>query len=221
MDLPAVDYDEAYRLQQDLVAARHDGSIGKDVALFLEHPPVFTLGRRGGLDNLTVSQDWLRGKGIRVIQVERGGDITYHGPGQLILYPIVHLERAGLGVVEFVGKLEEVMIRTAADWSVPAERNPLNRGVWVGPRKLGSIGITVRRGISFHGLALNVTADLEPFDWINPCGLRGVRMTSLMQETGGPLDGEEVRASVKYHLKQVFGIELVVTPRPEIEGDKR
>lgn len=217
LDLPRVEYEEAYRMQQQLVAARHDGIIARDVALVLEHPPVFTLGRRGGLDNLIVSRDRLRQEGIPVIQVERGGDITYHGPGQLIVYPIVHLERAGLGVVEFVGRLEEVMIRTAADWSVPAERNPFNRGVWVGPRKLGSIGITVRRGVTFHGLALNVTTDLEPFDWINPCGMRGVRMTSLMQESPRPLDSGEVRASIKHQLEKVFGVKLAETPRPELE----
>jgi lipoate-protein ligase B len=217
VDLPPVDYDEAHCLQQGLVAARHEGTLGRDVALVLEHPPVFTLGRRGGMDNLMASRESLREKGIRVIQVERGGDITYHGPGQLIVYPIVHLEPAGLGVTEFVTRLEEVMIRAAADWSVAAERSPLNRGVWVGPKKLGSIGITIRKGVSFHGLAMNVTTDLGPFDWIHPCGLHGVRMTSLMQEARGPVNGDEVRSSVKHHLEQVFGIELVATPRPEIE----
>jgi lipoate-protein ligase B len=129
----------------------------------------------------------------------------------------VHLERAGLGVVEFVDRLEEVMLRIAADASVPAERNPLNRGVWAGSRKLGSIGITVRRGVSFHGLALNVTTDLEPFEWINPCGLRGVRMTSLALETGRPVDEKETRVLLKHHLEQVFGIALVPTPLSEIE----
>ena len=217
VDLPCVDYKGAHRLQHDLAAARHAGTLDRDVILVLEHPPVFTLGRRGGLDNLTVSLDAIEGKGISVIQAERGGNVTYHGPGQLIVYLIVHLERLGTGVTEFVTGMEEVMIRTAADWGIHAERNDINRGVWVGPRKLGSIGITVRKGVTFHGLALNVDADLTPFDWINPCGLQGVRMTSLAMETALPLDGGEVRASIKRRLEDVFEIELITKSKGEIE----
>ncbi len=217
VDLACIDYAEAHRLQQDLAAARHAGLVDQDVALVLEHPPVFTLGRRGGMDNLTVPPDALRERGISVIQAERGGNVTYHGPGQLIVYLIVHLDRLGLGVTEFVDGMEEVMIRAAGDWEINAERSDINRGVWVADRKLGSIGITVRRGVTFHGLALNVDVDLTPFDWINPCGLQGVRMTSLAKETKGSVDGNKVRASIKHHLEQVFGIELAMTSRAEME----
>jgi lipoate-protein ligase B len=218
VDLASVDYSEAHRLQRDLIAARHAGKIIQDVALFLEHPPVFTLGRHGGLDNLKVSRDFLIKRGVPIVQAERGGDITYHGPGQLIVYPIVDLEKAGLSVMDYVYNLEEIMIRIAADCIVEAKRNKINRGVWVEDRKLGSIGITIRRGISFHGLALNVNMDLAPFDWVHPCGLRDIRMTSLEQEKGRIVPMDRVRESAKSQLKNVFGVELSARTRHQIEG---
>lgn len=215
--LASIDYGEAHRLQRDLVAARHGGAILQDMVLFLEHPPVFTLGRRGGLDNLKVSKDFLAKRGIPIVQVERGGDITYHGPGQLILYPIVDLAKAGLGIMDYVHDLEEVMIRTAADFQVEAKRSKINRGAWVGDRKLGSIGITVRRGISFHGLALNVNTDLAPFSWVHPCGLRGTRMTSMAQEKKQIVPMDKVRESTKGHVKDIFHVELSPKTRHQIE----
>jgi lipoate-protein ligase B len=178
------------------------------VVLLLEHPPVFTLGRRGGLDNLTVSRGFLDGANISIVQAERGGDITYHGPGQLVGYPIVHLWDAGLKVVDFVAGLEEVMLRVAADWGIPAVRSARNRGVWVGEAKLGSIGITVRRGVSFHGFALNVDVDLEPFCWINPCGLKGVGVVSMAQHLGRPVALRDVRRAARGHMADVFHVEM-------------
>lgn len=217
LDLPCLGYDEVHRLQQDLAAARHTGAVDRDVALFLEHSAVFTLGRRGRTNNLMVSPEVLMEKGIALVHAERGGDVTYHGPGQLIVYFIVHLDRLGLGVTELVAGMEEIMIRTAGQWGVSAVRRERNRGVWAGDRKLGSVGIAVRRGVTFHGLALNVDMDLTPFDWINPCGLHGVRMTSLSNETGLAFDLDNVRTLIKHHLEEVFGIELVMTTRTEIE----
>jgi lipoate-protein ligase B len=143
------------------------------------------------------------------VQVERGGNITYHAPGQLVLYPIIHLERAGIKVVDLVDRLEEVMIRTCAEWGIPAGRNPLNRGVWVGLKKIGAIGIAVRRGVSFHGMALNVTVDLAPFGWIQPCGLEGVGVTSMRMEGGQDLGMAEVRRWLAQHMQTVFGARLV------------
>jgi lipoate-protein ligase B len=204
-----VDYREAWKLQTGLVAAREGSVLDRDVVLFLEHPAVYTLGRRGGADNLLVSQAFLEKSGIPVIQVERGGNITYHGPGQLVVYPIINLEAAGLTVVEYVRDLEEVMIRTAKSWGVTAERNSLNRGVWVGRNKLGSIGITVRRGITFHGLAFNVNLDLTPFSWIQPCGLQGVRMTSMQQEISAEISMEKVRKVLKQNFEAVFNIKFI------------
>jgi len=207
-DLGILDYRQAWQLQADLVAAKRDGRIHANMILTLEHPSVFTLGRRGGMEYLLVSEDCLERSGIPVVQVERGGFITYHGPGQLVLYPIIDLEAERFKVVDLVAALEEIMIRTAADWDVAAGRNPANRGVWVGHKKLGSIGIAVRRGISFHGMALNVCLDLTPFSWIQPCGLNGVAMTSLHQESSRPITMEEVRRTVRAHVAAVFDAQL-------------
>ena len=210
VDLPAMEYREAWDLQHSLVAARKDVVVDRDIVLFLEHHPVFTLGRRGGLDGLMVSQSFLEKEGIPVIHVERGGDITFHGPGQLVIYPIINLRTAGLGVADYVTALEEVMIRTAADFQVSAERDRKNRGVWVGNNKLGSIGVAIRRGVSFHGLALNVTTSLVPFSWIHPCGLSDIGMTSLSHELSLEVSMDQVRASARHNLESVFSVHLVI-----------
>ena len=208
LDLGLLDYQEAWALQLRLVDARKDDVLNHDVVLFLEHPAVFTLGRRGGLTNLKVAESFLASRGIPLVHVERGGDITYHGPGQLVVYPVVHLRAMGLGIVPFVEGLEGIMIRTAADWRIQAERNSLNRGAWVGLNKIGSIGIAVRRSVSFHGLAFNVNTDLEPFTWVNPCGLQGVMITSMKELLGREVPMEDVRVAMKEHMEEVFGIRL-------------
>jgi lipoate-protein ligase B len=217
LDLPIMEYRKAWDLQHRLVAARKDRVIDSDLVLFLEHSPVFTMGRRGGLNNLTVSEDFLKQAGISVIQVERGGDITYHGPGQLVVYPIVDLEEARLGVSDYVTCLEEVMIRAAADWGIPAERNSMNRGVWVGNRKLGSVGITVRKGVSFHGIALNINVKLTPFEWINPCGLKGISITSIKRECSHEVSMHAAREVVKSHMEAVFQIKFQATRLPTLK----
>lgn len=221
IDVQAMGYTEAWNLQGRLVAARKDKTIDTNVILFLEHPPIFTLGSRGGLKNLTVSESFLARAGIPVIQVERGGDITFHGPGQLVVYPIIDLRRVRLTVVDYIENLEQIMIRTAADWGINAARHPMNRGVWVGNNKLGSIGIAIRRGIAFHGMALNVNLSLRPFGWINPCGLQDIRMTSMERELSEKVSMNQVRQCVKYHLEAVFGVELVMTHLWELEDHLR
>jgi lipoate-protein ligase B len=208
LELPLTDYETARKLQIDLVSARKDRRLESNIVLLLEHPPVFTLGRRGGLENLTVSQAFLQRMGISVIPAERGGNITFHGPGQMVSYLIIDLHSARLSVTEYVEKLEEVMIQTAADFGVCAERNAMNRGVWVGNSKLGSIGIAVRRGISFHGFAFNVNVSPEPFEWINPCGLHGVGVTTLARELGGNVSMSSVRDKIKQHIENAFRIKL-------------
>ena len=208
VDLGVVPYLEAWDLQARLVKARVSGSLPNDVVLVLEHPAVFTLGKQGGRENLLVPEETLARQGIPIVQVERGGNITYHAPGQLVLYPIIHLERAGIKVVDMVDRLEEVMIRTCADWGIRAGRNPLNRGVWVGLKKIGAIGIAVSRGVSFHGMALNVNIDLTPFGWIQPCGLKGVEVTSIAQAAGRPVRVEEAVGVAVRHIEAVFGIRL-------------
>jgi lipoate-protein ligase B len=212
-----IDYGEAMRLQHRLVEARKSRVLATDVLILLEHPPVFTLGRRGGRENLIVASEVLANAGIQVIQTERGGNITYHGPGQLVAYLILDLEAAKMGVKAFVHCLEDVMIRTAADWGVAAERNPANRGIWVGNSKMGSIGIAIRRGITYHGLAFNVDVSLEPFGWINPCGLADVGITSLQAVSGRPLNMPSVGRAFKGHVQSVFGTELLPIERDEVE----
>lgn len=218
VELPITGYIEALELQRNIVAARNSKAINEDIILLLEHPSVFTLGRRGGLENLTVSMAFLEKSGIPVIQVERGGNITFHGPGQIVGYPIVDLKAAGLRVTDYVEKLEEVMIRTALDWGIMAGRNSMNRGVWINNSKLGSIGITVRHGVAFHGFAFNVNTPLEPFGWINPCGLKGIGMTSMERELSTKVSVHQVRKAIKRHIETVFGIELVNTGLPELQG---
>ena len=208
VELPTVKYRQVWDLQQQLVAARREKAIDTDIILMLEHFPVFTLGRRGGLDNLRISKDFIESRGIEIIHVERGGDITYHGPGQVVMYPIIDLRSARLRVVDYVTALEEVMIQTALEWGIEAGRNPANRGVWVGNNKLGSVGIAVRRGVSYHGLALNVNTSLEPFTWVNPCGLQGVKVTSMKAVKGVEINMDDVRGSLLSSVQDVFGVEL-------------
>jgi len=217
IELPATEYREAWSLQSDLVAARKDKSIDTDVVLLLEPPPVFTIGNNGGLNNLTVSKKSLEKAGIPLIRVERGGDITFHGPGQLVMYPIIDLRTARLSVPDHIEKLEEIMIRTAQDWGIRAKKNSENRGIWVGKNKLGSVGIAIRRGISFHGMALNVNLSLGPFVWINPCGLQEIMMTSMEQELSHRVAMNQVREAVKRHLEAVFGVELVMTSLSKLQ----
>ena len=209
IDFDRIDYREAWELQGKLIAARKERVLEKDIVLFLEHSSVFTLGRRGGRECLLVSEEFLEKSGVQVIQVERGGNITFHGPGQLVAYPIVDLQGARIKVVDFVSGLEEVMLRTAAHWGIAAGRNSANRGIWVGPHKMGSIGIAVRRGISFHGLALNVRTDLTPFSWIQPCGLKDVGMTTMQREIKQKLSMQQVRTVLKKHFEKVFGVKFV------------
>ena len=206
--LGMIDYSEAWQLQSALVAAKVTKSIDRDIILLLEHPAVFTLGRRGGRDYLLVGESFLEQSAIPVVQVERGGYITFHGPGQLVVYTIIDLETRRLGVTDFVAALEEIMLQTVGTWGLAAQRSSTNPGIWMGRRKMGSIGIALRKGISFHGLALNVNVDLTPFSWIQPCGLEGISMTSVRQELGEELPMRVVRQTVKNNFQSVLGLDL-------------
>lgn len=204
-DAGVVPYDRALALQKRLVEARKTGRLDADIVIWLEHPPVFTLGLRGGLENLLVTAAFLRDRGVSVVATRRGGNITYHGPGQLVAYPIVHLGKAGMDVPGYVTLLETVMLRVAAEYGVVAERSSLNRGIFKQQRKLGSVGIAVRGGITYHGFALNAALDLGPFDWINPCGLTGIRMASIASISGSLLDMQAVRRTAMRHFAEAFG----------------
>ena len=209
LEMPLKEYRASLDLQRNIALARQTGVIKNDVVLILEHPPVFTLGRRASIKNLKASRAFLERKKIPVISVERGGDITFHGPGQLVVYPIIDLTKAGLNVMDYVASLEEIMLRTASDWGIPAKRNSVNRGIWIANKKLGSIGISVQRGVTFHGFALNVNLSLKPFKWIHPCGLTDVGVTSMAQELSQKISMSQVREIVMHHFESVFRFDLV------------
>jgi lipoyl(octanoyl) transferase len=202
--LGLLDYRAAHQLQRDLVEQRRRGELARDLFLITEHPAVFTLGRRGNREHLLVSEDFLADSGIPLVHIERGGDITYHGQGQLVIYPILKLRQSQLSAAAYVFLLEELMLRLARDWGVPAVRDPRNRGVWCNGRKLGSVGIAIRHGVAFHGLALNVNPALEPFRWIRPCGLAAVEMTSLAVENGRKISMAGILTQLGKHLAEVF-----------------
>ncbi|MCK5098604.1 MAG: lipoyl(octanoyl) transferase LipB [Desulfobacteraceae bacterium] len=192
IDLNLLEYKRALDLQIQTLQSKIDQTMLRDRIFFVEHLPVFTLGKRGGKENLSVSKDFLNDKGIDVVQTDRGGNITYHGPGQAVMYPIVDLEKNKIGVKEFVHGLEEIMKQTAADFDIDANRDKRNHGIWVKNSKIGSVGISIKKGISFHGLAMNINPDLEPFSWINPCGLANVSMTSIKKEMAGSDSGSRI-----------------------------
>jgi len=182
-----VPYDEARQLQQRLAAQRQRDEI-PDVLLLLEHPPVYTRGRRSKAEELPMGLEWYEAQGIEVCDTDRGGLVTYHGPGQLVAYPIVDLGAYDDDVHRYVRGLEQVMIEALGGAGVTAQTIEGLTGVWVGRRKIGSIGLHVSRGVTTHGLAINVNNDLQPFEWIVPCGIEGVAMTSLARELGTDQD---------------------------------
>lgn len=182
--LGQTEYTGALARQRAVQSAKLANPDFLDTVFFVEHPGVYTLGRRGGRENLMVSQTFLDDRGIQVIQIDRGGNITYHGPGQAVLYPVIDLEKHHLSIPDYVNGLEEIMKQTCRQFGVSAHRDIRNPGLWVKNAKIGSVGISLKRGIAIHGLALNINPDLTPFSWINPCGLPSLAMTSIARETG-------------------------------------
>ncbi len=204
VDLAYKDYEECLAIQHTAHRARSEDLL-PDCLLLVEHPHVLTIGKRGKRDNVRVPEPFLRKQGIPCITIERGGDVTYHGPGQLLAYPIFSLKGKGKGVIEFVGRLEEVMIRILRDYGIDGERNELNRGVWVGKEKVGFVGIAVRRRITFHGFALNVDPELQYFSFIIPCGIQDRPVTSMASLLGRSITLEGVTPMVVQSFERVFG----------------
>jgi len=198
-------YIEALAIQRALVEQRQRGEIG-DLLLLVEHPHVLTLGVRGdgGRGHILATPDQLASCGVELHESGRGGDITYHGPGQLVGYPILDLKPDRCDVHRYVRDLEEVLIRTAADYGLMAKRVEKLTGVWVGEEKLAAIGVRIARWVTSHGFALNVTTDLEYFNLIVPCGIVGRGVTSLERLVGRPLNRDEVEARVIAHFCDVF-----------------
>ena len=197
-------YAEGLCLQRNLHADRCAGKIG-DTILFVEHAPVYTLGRSAVASHLLWTRETLRERGVEVVETDRGGDITFHGPGQVVAYPVVSLRERGLGVRDYIARLEDAVIETLAGFGLDAGRDARNRGVWIGNAKICAIGIRVSRGVTMHGLALNVNTDLSFFAGIVPCGLADADVTSMAEELGAPQDRNAVRdalaASLVRHLE--------------------
>ena len=202
-DLGLTDYGEVHRLQRELQAERVRGE-GSDTLLLTEHRPVFTLGRNHPEPNLRATADMVRAAGIEVAQTERGGDITYHGPGQLVAYGIIDLRAWGLGVVDYVEALEDAMFGVLAEWGVEGRRHECARGAWVGERKIGSVGLHVRRFVSMHGAALNVAPDMAHIALMNPCGLEDTEMTSLAAEAAQPVTVAQASEAFVRHFARVL-----------------
>jgi lipoyl(octanoyl) transferase len=207
--LGRVDYPAAWAWQRELFLARLDGECG-DALMLLEHPPTYTLGRRALEADLVYGDPERIARGISLFKVDRGGRATYHGPGQLVGYPILALGER-YDVVKYLRRLEDVLIRTAADLGVEATRDPEHTGVWVGSNKIGAIGVKITRGITMHGFAFNVSTDLAMFGGIVPCGIQGRWVTSVLSETGRSHSVKEVASIASNHLAEVFDRALVWT----------
>ena len=205
--LGRVDYAVARDLQKEKVVQRKAGAI-PDTLLLLEHPHVYTLGRNARRENLLVSEEELAARGAQVFQTDRGGDVTYHGPGQLVGYPILDLTQHQRDISWYMRSLEEVFLHTARDFGVEAVRLPGAAGVWVGNDKLTAMGVHLSRWVTSHGFALNVNTDLRYFEWIVPCGLREKGVTSLAKLLGRPVEMEAVTERVVKHFGAVFGLDV-------------
>src|SRR4051794_9219694 len=211
-NLRLVTYENGMRLQQKLVELRQEEAI-PDQLLLLEHPPVITLGRGGDVRNLIAPAATLDAERVRFFETTRGGDITYHGPGQLVGYPIINLGEGRRDVRKYVTMLEEVLIRSVAEYGIEAARVDGRRGIWVGNEKIAAIGVRIARWVTSHGFGLNVNTNLEHFRLITPCGIHGSGVTSIARRAGHEVPLDHVRAVVADKFAEVFEREL--RPRAE------
>ena len=220
VQLGTVDYASGLRLQQQLIDLRKAEKIG-DVLLLLEHSPVITLGRNAKAANVIASPELLAQRKVELFECDRGGDVTFHGPGQIVGYPIFDLrgfstsdgKRKTLGAVEFVRRLEQVLIRSCADFAIPTKRSPGLTGVWTNQEsnesKIAAIGVHISRFVTSHGFALNVNTDLSFFDLIVPCGIVAKPVTSMERELGRPLDLNQVAESISRNVGTVFSSQML------------
>lgn len=222
IDLGLIGYERAWELQRHLWSRRVAGEL-PDLLLLLEHPHVVTLGRRGNRSHLLVSAETLDRMEIPIFHVERGGDITYHGPGQMMAYPILSLKGYGYRLLRYVDQLEEVILHVLRDFTIEGRRDPLNRGVWVSGEKIASIGVAIKQWVSFHGFALNYETDLRYFDLMNPCGLEGRKMTSMAKILERRISRESLAERIRFHFRQIFTrdweekvLEEILTPEKRL-----
>jgi lipoyl(octanoyl) transferase len=220
--LGVMPYAEALALQRALVEDRRADRVG-DLLLLVEHPHVLTLGVRGdgGRGHILATDEALGARGIEVVEAGRGGDITYHGPGQLVGYPIINLKPDRQDVHRYVRDLEEVLIRLSAEYGIEAERVPGLTGVWVGREKLAAIGVRIARWVTSHGFALNVSTDLDQFNLIVPCGIADRGVTSLERLLGRGVDMDEVERLVASHFRDVFKPPPQESAAPMLPGASR
>jgi lipoate-protein ligase B len=211
-------YEEALEYQREVARQRISGAIPQDVLLLVEHPPVVTLGRSSKQKNLISSPEFLASRGVELFEVERGGDVTFHGPGQLVGYPVFDLKRHKQDLHWYLRSVEEAIIRTIGEYGIPGERSTGYTGVWTRGRKIASIGVHARDWVTWHGFALNVTTDLSYFDLIVPCGIAGVEMTSIAKETGLSPDFAAVESIAASQFASVFGLSAVEQTRQATLG---
>jgi lipoate-protein ligase B len=207
LELGTEEYGKVFELQKQLNQARRNGTI-PDTVIFLEHHPCFTVGRHGGFDHILVSNQFLEQQGIRVYETDRGGDITYHGPGQLVCYPILDLNGFGRDVHLYAHQMEETLIRTLECFGIVAGRKEEYPGVWAGAAKIGAEGIGVQHWVTMHGVSLNVSPDLRHFSFIVPCGISTLGVTSMEQALGYPVDMALVRQEMRRQLSEIFDLVL-------------
>ncbi len=203
INLGLIDYEKAWNLQHQLWSRRVEQEL-PDLLLILEHPHVITLGRRGNRSHLVASPEVLEAMRIPIVHAERGGDVTYHGPGQMVVYPILDLKEYAYRLIRYISELEEVILRVLRDFRIEGGRDPLNRGVWVDGEKIASVGVAIKRWVSFHGFSLNYETDLKYFELIHPCGLEGKKMTSLAKVLGTEISRERLLERIGSHFKQIF-----------------
>lgn len=207
LNLGLISYEQGYALQKKLYRFRREGRID-DILILLEHEPVVTIGRRGERHNILVPEEVLRAKGIKVFEIDRGGDVTLHCPGQLVGYPILDLNSQEKDVYKYLRNLEEVIIRSLKVYGIDGQRRKGYAGVWVEGRKVASIGIGIRGWITFHGFALNIDSDLSYFSLIRPCGFESGIVTSLRKVLGRPVEPEDVRADLINNFGEVFSLQM-------------
>ena len=217
LDLGLIDYEECYKTQREMVARRKLGEIDNTLIL-AEHNNVFTVGRTGGKENLLADETYLRQKEIKVLNVDRGGDITFHGPGQLVLYPIIELKDKWRDLHKYMRSLEDVAIKFLERYSLQPGRMPGLTGVWVSGKKVVSIGIGVTNWVTYHGLSVNIKPDLGFFDMIYPCGLKGVKMASLESLTGKDISMEEAKIGILSDFEKSFNYGKIFFSSPAYIG---
>lgn len=215
--LGIVDYIPAYQLQERLVQ-EHIQDRGSDSLLLLQHNPVITIGRSGGRNNILVSESALAAAGISICEIDRGGDVTYHGPGQLTGYPIINLRHFRKDIHWYLRQLEETVIKVLAEYNIVGERMEGYTGVWVGNEKVAAIGVAIRRWITYHGFALNVHPDMSHFQLITPCGITDKGVTSIAKLLGHRVDMDGVLDKAASAFAEVFGIESVHVDATNIES---